>query len=98
MTRHSAHAHHNVEVRSTSRVIYDVTGLLEPIENIEIENEVALAAMTEDNLINQYIARRGGSYSLWQPLKTRRCDPLTCPTGLSVDIGGTQHVGPKAPG
>jgi len=56
---HSAHAHHDVEVRSTSRVIYDVTGLLEPIENIEIENEVALAAMTEDNLIDQYIARQG---------------------------------------
>lgn len=39
--------------------VYDVTGLLEPIENVEIEDEVALAAMTEDNLIDQYIARQG---------------------------------------
>jgi len=39
--------------------VYDVTGLLEPIENVDIEDEAALAAMTEDNHIDQYIARQG---------------------------------------
>jgi hypothetical protein len=39
--------------------VYDVTGLLDPIENVDIEDEAALAAMTEDNLIDQYIARQG---------------------------------------
>jgi hypothetical protein len=38
--------------------VYDVTGLIEPIENVGIEDEAALAAMTVDNLIDQYIARQ----------------------------------------
>jgi hypothetical protein len=38
--------------------VYDVTGLLEPIENVGSEDEAALAAMTEDTLIDQYIARQ----------------------------------------
>jgi len=36
-----------------------VTGLLEPNENVGIEDEAAVAAMTEDNHIDQYIARQG---------------------------------------
>lgn len=37
--------------------VYDVTGLLDPMPNVGIEDEAALAAMTEDNHIDQYIAR-----------------------------------------
>ena len=39
--------------------VYDVTGLLEPIENVDGGDETVLAAMTEDNHIDQYIARQG---------------------------------------
>lgn len=38
--------------------VYDVTGLLEPIRNVGIEDETAMAAMTEDTHIDQFIARQ----------------------------------------
>jgi hypothetical protein len=38
--------------------VYDVTGLIEPIPDVGIEDHTALATMTEDTLIDQYIARQ----------------------------------------
>jgi hypothetical protein len=38
--------------------VYDVTGLLEPMPGVDIEDETAMAAMTEDNHIDQFIARQ----------------------------------------
>lgn len=52
-------APHDSDLSWLELSVYDVTGLLEPIENVEIEDEVALAAMTEDNFIDLYIARQG---------------------------------------
>ena len=38
--------------------VYDVTGLLEPIPGVAIDDGTALAAMTEDTYVDQYIARQ----------------------------------------
>lgn len=38
--------------------VYDVTGLLEPMPHVGIDDEAALAAMTEDTHIDQFIARQ----------------------------------------
>ena len=38
--------------------VYDVTGLLEPMLNVGIEEGAARAAMTEDTHIDQFIARQ----------------------------------------
>gem|GEM_PF-7048423 len=38
--------------------VYEVTGLLEPIPNVDIEDEAAMTAMTEENHIDQFIARQ----------------------------------------
>lgn len=38
--------------------VYDVTGLLEPMPDIGIEDEIAMAAMTDETHIDQFIARQ----------------------------------------
>lgn len=38
--------------------VYDMTGLLEPIRNVGIEDEAAMAVMTEDTHIDQFMARQ----------------------------------------
>jgi hypothetical protein len=41
--------------------VYDLTGLVEPIPNVGVEDETVMAAMTamtEDNHIDQFIARQ----------------------------------------
>jgi hypothetical protein len=38
--------------------VYDVTGRLGPMPNVDIEDEVAMAAMIEDTHIDQFIARQ----------------------------------------
>jgi len=50
---------HDLEFSWLELSVYDVTGLLEPIENVDGGDETVLAAMTEDNHIDQYIARQG---------------------------------------
>ena len=38
--------------------VYDVTGLIEPSPNVDIEDESAMNAMTEDTLVDQFTARQ----------------------------------------
>lgn len=38
--------------------VYDVTGLLEPIPNVGIDDKAAMDAMNEDTHLDQYIARQ----------------------------------------
>lgn len=38
--------------------VYDVTGLLEPVPNVGIEDGAAMAAMTNDTYIDQFVARQ----------------------------------------
>lgn len=40
--------------------VYDVSGLLEPIPNVRMDDEAALAAMTEETYVAQFIARQYG--------------------------------------
>ena len=49
---------HDEELTWIELSVYDVTGLLDPIPNVDIEDEKAMAAMTENNLIDQFIARQ----------------------------------------
>jgi hypothetical protein len=48
----------NEELTWLELSVYDVTGLLDPIPNVGAEDETAIAAMTEDNFIDQFIARQ----------------------------------------
>jgi len=57
--RSSGGAPHDSDLSWLELSVHDVTGLLEPTANVEIEDEVALAAMTDDNFIDLYIARQG---------------------------------------
>jgi len=49
---------HDEELTWLELSVYDVTGLLDPIPNMGVEDEKAMAAMTEDNHIDQFIARQ----------------------------------------
>ena len=49
---------HDEELTWLELSVYDVTGLLDPIPNVGVEDETAMAAMTEDNHIDQFIARQ----------------------------------------
>ena len=49
---------HDIKQSWLELSVYDVTGLLEPMPGVDIEDETAMAAMTEDNHIDQFIARQ----------------------------------------
>jgi hypothetical protein len=51
-------APHDIEQDWLELSVYDVTGLLEPIPGVDIEDKIAMAAMTEDTHIDQFIARQ----------------------------------------
>jgi hypothetical protein len=58
--RSVAGALHDADADWLELSVYDVSGLLEPIPNIGIDHEKALAAMNELTHVDQFIARQYG--------------------------------------
>ena len=50
-------ASHDTELSWLELSVYDVTGHHEPMPGVDIEDKIAMAAMTEDTHIDQFIAQ-----------------------------------------